>query len=238
MQYTCKIWREKKQWQTQTTMDRQCKWGLRISWTDIEWSNELDEGPRTMEVIHSYPSPPNSWRQELMMVMTMMMRVYIHACINIWVMTMCNSACIMYTSRVRVYEYVHLLHVHVCMCRSMLVCIFLCMYFCWCFDYTVHASECLRACACVRLLACVCLRASECPSVRLFGCRLLGMRLHFWSVRSLCQVKVRIRFWRSVWPSLTPGHSSRPVLSLLLLLLILMLRLLTKEFLDWLLMLQ
>jgi len=25
-------------------------------------SSGLDKGPRTMEVIHSYPSPPNGWR--------------------------------------------------------------------------------------------------------------------------------------------------------------------------------
>jgi len=35
---------------------------------DSEGSNGLDKGPRTMEVIHSYPSPPNGWRQELMMI--------------------------------------------------------------------------------------------------------------------------------------------------------------------------
>jgi len=50
-------------------MDKQCEGGHRINWTDIEGSNGLDNGPRTMEVIHSYPSPPNGWRQELMMMM-------------------------------------------------------------------------------------------------------------------------------------------------------------------------
>jgi len=30
----------------------------------------VDKGPRTIEVIHSYPSPPNGWYQELLMVMT------------------------------------------------------------------------------------------------------------------------------------------------------------------------
>ena len=31
-----------------------------------ERNNGLDKGPSTMEVTHSYPSPPNGWRQELM----------------------------------------------------------------------------------------------------------------------------------------------------------------------------
>jgi len=39
---------------TQTTIDRQCKRGHRINWTDIEGSHGLDKGERTMEVIHSY----------------------------------------------------------------------------------------------------------------------------------------------------------------------------------------
>ena len=30
---------------------------------------ELDKGPRAMEVIHSYPSPQNGWRQELITMM-------------------------------------------------------------------------------------------------------------------------------------------------------------------------
>jgi len=34
----------------------------------IEGSNGLDKGPRTMEVIHLYPSPPYAWRQELVMM--------------------------------------------------------------------------------------------------------------------------------------------------------------------------
>jgi len=36
------------------------------NWTDIQWSNGLDKGQRTMEVIHSYPSPPYGWHKELM----------------------------------------------------------------------------------------------------------------------------------------------------------------------------
>src|SRR6218665_3122198 len=68
-----KIGRKKKPRQTQTTVDRQYKGGHRINWTDIEGSNGLDKGPRTMEVINSYPSPPNGWHQELMMMMMMMM---------------------------------------------------------------------------------------------------------------------------------------------------------------------
>ena len=40
----------------------------RINWTVIEESNGFDKWLRTMEVIHSYPSLPNGWRQELMMV--------------------------------------------------------------------------------------------------------------------------------------------------------------------------
>src|SRR6218665_3103541 len=72
-----------KQRLTQTTMHRQCKGGHRISWTDIEGSNGLDKGLRTMEAIHSYPSPPNGWLQELMMMLlylsfilyTQMMRI-------------------------------------------------------------------------------------------------------------------------------------------------------------------
>src|SRR6218665_83073 len=42
--------------------------GHRINWTDIEGSNGLGKGPRTMKVIHSYPLPPNGWHQELMMM--------------------------------------------------------------------------------------------------------------------------------------------------------------------------
>jgi len=33
---------------------------------DIEGSNGLDKGPRTIEVIHSYSSPRKGWCQELM----------------------------------------------------------------------------------------------------------------------------------------------------------------------------
>ena len=40
----------------------------------IERSNGLDKGPRTVEVIYSYLSPPNVWRQELMMMMMIMMK--------------------------------------------------------------------------------------------------------------------------------------------------------------------
>jgi len=50
-------------------MDRQCKKGHRINWTVTEGSNGLDKGPSTMEAIHSYPSPPNGWLQELMMML-------------------------------------------------------------------------------------------------------------------------------------------------------------------------
>jgi len=50
-------------------MDRQYKWRHSITWTDTEGSNGIDKGPRTMEVIHSYPSQPFGWRQELMMMM-------------------------------------------------------------------------------------------------------------------------------------------------------------------------
>jgi len=45
------VLRKKKQRQTQTTMHS----GHRIHWSDIKGSNGLDKGPRTMEVIHSYP---------------------------------------------------------------------------------------------------------------------------------------------------------------------------------------
>jgi len=62
--------KEKEKRQTQTTMDRQCKGRHRINWTDIEGSNGLDKGLRTiMEVIHSYPLPQNGWRLQLMMMM-------------------------------------------------------------------------------------------------------------------------------------------------------------------------
>ena len=33
-----------------------------FNWTDVEKSNGFDKGPRKMEIIHSYPSPPNGWR--------------------------------------------------------------------------------------------------------------------------------------------------------------------------------
>jgi len=49
-------------------MDKQYKWGYRISWTETEGSNGLDKGSRKMKVIHSYPSPPNNWHKELMMM--------------------------------------------------------------------------------------------------------------------------------------------------------------------------
>jgi|SRR6218665_2242339 len=64
--------KKKMQRQTQTTMDRQYKCGHRINWAKIKGSNGLDKGPTTMEVIHSYPSLPSGWRQELMMMMMMM----------------------------------------------------------------------------------------------------------------------------------------------------------------------
>ena len=40
---------------------------------NIEGSNGLENGPRTMEFIHSYSSPPNALRQELMKMMMVMM---------------------------------------------------------------------------------------------------------------------------------------------------------------------
>ena len=52
-QYTsCRIRRKKKQRQTQTTMERQCKGGHAINWTDIEMNNGLDKGRRTVDVIN------------------------------------------------------------------------------------------------------------------------------------------------------------------------------------------
>src|SRR6218665_3754127 len=54
-------------------LNRQYKWGHRINCTDIERSNGLDKEPRTVKAVHSYPSPPNGWRQELLLMMMMMM---------------------------------------------------------------------------------------------------------------------------------------------------------------------
>src|SRR6218665_2561889 len=52
-------------------MDRQYKREHRIIWTDIEGNNGLGKVPRTMEVIHSYPSPRNGWQQELLTMMNL-----------------------------------------------------------------------------------------------------------------------------------------------------------------------
>jgi len=45
------------------------KWGHNITWTDAKGTSGLEEWPWMMEIIYSYPLPPSSFHQEVMMMM-------------------------------------------------------------------------------------------------------------------------------------------------------------------------